>query len=61
MKDLTTVMWARACEMLVEAERLQRQFFVIDSRERRPTWEPPVDVYETEREFVVSVALPGVR
>lgn len=60
MKDPTAVMWAHACEMLAEAERLQRQFFVI-SRDRRAAWEPPVDVYETEREFVVCVALPGVR
>ena len=25
-----------------------------------PTWEPPVDVLETEREVLVLVALPGV-
>lgn len=61
MKDPTSVMWAHACEMLAEAERLQRQFFIIGSRERRAAWEPPVDVYETEGEFVVSVALPGVK
>ena len=59
MKDPMTVMWAHACEMLEEAERLQRQFFYIGG-ERRPTWEPPVDIYEGERDLIVCVALPGV-
>lgn len=59
MKDPMTVMWAHACEMLEEAERLQRQFFYIGG-ERRPTWEPPVDIYESERDLIVCVALPGV-
>jgi HSP20 family molecular chaperone IbpA len=60
MKDPAAVMWAHACEMLAEAERLQREFFRIGSG-RRPAWEPPVDVYETERDFLVCVALPGVK
>jgi HSP20 family molecular chaperone IbpA len=59
MKDPMSVMWAHACEMLEEAERLQRQFFYI-GRERRSAWEPPVDIYEGERDFTVCVALPGV-
>ncbi len=54
-------MWAEACALIDRAERLQREFF-------RPSlfgahqamWEPPVDIYETEREFRVVVALPGV-
>ena len=47
--------------MLEEAERLQRQFFRLDfPRGARVAWEPPVDVFENEREFVVVVALPGV-
>ncbi len=54
-------MWAEACRMLDEAERLQRQFFRLDfPRGARVAWEPPVDVFENEREFVVVVALPGV-
>lgn len=60
MKDPASVMWAHACEMLAEAERLQREFFRIGSNARRPAWEPPVDVYEAEHEFVICVALPGV-
>lgn len=43
--------------MLARAERLHRQFF---QPTRSLTWEPPVDVLETEREVLVYVALPGV-
>lgn len=54
-------MWAEACQMLDQAERLQRQFFRLDfPRGARVAWQPPVDVFEDEREFVVVVALPGV-
>jgi len=54
-------MWAEACELLDQAERLQRRFFRLDtSRPARPSWEPPVDMYETEREIVFIVAMPGV-
>jgi HSP20 family molecular chaperone IbpA len=54
-------MWAEACELLEEAERLHRQFFVPGrSQSKGPTWEPPVDVLETEHELSILVALPGV-
>lgn len=54
-------MWAEACQLLDEAERLHRQFFRLDfPRGARAAWAPPVDVFEDEREFVVVVALPGV-
>jgi HSP20 family protein len=54
-------MWAEACEMLARAERLHRQFFQpARGRSRLPTWEPPADVVETEREVLILVALPGV-
>jgi HSP20 family protein len=60
-RDLIGWMWAEACEMLDQAERLQRRFFRLDfPRGTRVAWEPPVDVFEDEREFVVVVALPGV-
>jgi HSP20 family molecular chaperone IbpA len=54
-------MWAEACEMLERAERLQRHLFQLHwlSR-RRPNWEPPVDVFETEHDLKVIVLLPGV-
>lgn len=54
-------MWAEACDLLDQAERLHRRFFRLDtSRTARPAWEPPVDMYENERELVVVVAMPGV-
>lgn len=54
-------MWAEALEMLDRAERLQREFYrVRSSPQRRPTWEPPVDLFETEDELWIQVALVGV-
>jgi HSP20 family molecular chaperone IbpA len=54
-------MWARACEVLDEAERMHRQFFRLAASGRaRATWEPPVDVFEDEVGVVILVALPGV-
>jgi HSP20 family protein len=53
-------MWSEAIEMLARAERLHRQLFRPAPGKRVPTWEPPVDVLETEREVLVLVALPGV-
>ena len=50
-------MWSEACDSLARAERLHRQFF----QPRRPgTWEPPVDILETDYEVLALVALPGV-
>jgi HSP20 family protein len=60
-RDPKVWMWAEACELLGEAERLQRQFFVpARSRAKGPTWEPPVDVLETGLELTIVIALPGV-
>jgi HSP20 family protein len=53
-------MWSEACEMLARADRLHRELFRPAPGRRIPTWEPPVDVLETEREVLVLVALPGV-
>ena len=54
-------MWAEACDLLDEAERLHRRFFRLGaSRTALPAWEPPVDMYENECEVVVVVAMPGV-
>src|SRR5690606_13893176 len=54
--------WLRvyACELLDRAERLHRQFFRLGRPHERPTWEPPVDIYETEQDLTILVALPGV-
>jgi len=54
-------MWADACQRLDHAERLHHQFFRLDfPRGARVAWEPPVDVFEDELEFVIVIALPGV-
>jgi len=53
-------MWSHACELLAEAERLHRQFFRLADVASAPAWEPPIDVFEDEREIVVLVAMPGV-
>jgi HSP20 family protein len=60
-RDPRIWMWAEACELLEEAERLRRQAFVpARSRAKGPVWEPPADVLETEFELSIQVALPGV-
>lgn len=54
-------MWEQALGALARAERLQREVFHLSAgRERRPNWEPPVDVLETADMVVVVAALPGV-
>jgi HSP20 family protein len=59
--DADAWMWSQACELLAEAERMHRQFFRLAVAGRAPAaWEPPVDVFENEREIVVVVAMPGV-
>ena len=59
--DPTGWMWIQACEVIVKAERLQRQFFQPSASQRAlAIWEPPVDVFEDEGEIVIVVAMPGV-
>lgn len=54
-------MFAQACEMLEQAERMQRRFFRLAAATPAPAlWEPPVDVFEDEHEVTVIIALPGV-
>jgi HSP20 family protein len=60
-RNPTDWMWAQAVELLDQAERMHRQFFRLSASERtQAVWEPPVDVFEDEREVVIVVALPGV-
>jgi HSP20 family molecular chaperone IbpA len=60
-RNPTDWMWTQAIELLEQAERMHRQFFRLTQSERaRPTWEPPVDVFEHEGGLVIVVALPGV-
>ena len=60
-RKTTDWMWAQASDLLDQAERMHRQLFRLASPGRgRVIWEPPVDVFENERELVVVIALPGV-
>ena len=54
------LMWVEACELLSEAERLQRQFFRPINAVRQPSWEPPIDLFETADALYLTIALPGV-
>ncbi|HEX7329443.1 MAG TPA: Hsp20/alpha crystallin family protein [Casimicrobiaceae bacterium] len=59
--DTPEWMWSHAWALLEEAERMHRQFFhVAGSGRSQVAWEPPVDVFEDELEFIVIVAMPGV-
>ncbi len=55
------MMWSEACEMLLRAERLRREFYrpAVSSRQAA-SWEPPVDMLETDDAVLILVALPGV-
>src|SRR5690349_23628514 len=54
-------MWAQALDMLEEADRLQRSFFAPSQTGKgTPSWQPPVDIIETEQEYWILIALPGV-
>jgi HSP20 family protein len=57
--DLSIFMWSEACRLLDRAENLHRRFFRVGS-EPVVSWEPPADVFETERELLIEIALPGV-
>lgn len=59
--DPNTWMWAEAVELLDRAERLHRQFFHPARGDgARPSWAPPVDVFEDGDALTVVAALPGV-
>jgi HSP20 family protein len=60
-RDPAISMWDEALQLLERADRLHRQFFQLERHcTGSPTWEPPVDIFETEHELVIIVALPGV-
>ena len=60
-RNSTTWMWAQACDLLNEADRLHRQFFHLNaSGQTRAVWEPPVDIFEDDHEIILVFALPGV-
>lgn len=61
-KDPINWMLSNAIETLARAERLHQQFLNLQplGRTREPSWEPPIDVLETDREVLILIALPGV-
>ena len=61
MSDAKNQMWAEACALIKQAEQLHRQFFEPSCEGARTArWEPPVDMFETERQLWIIAALPGV-
>jgi HSP20 family protein len=61
-KDPVNWMLSEAIDSLARAERLRQQFFSLQpsADPQESSWEPPIDVLETEREILILVALPGV-
>ena len=60
-RDRNIWMWEQAFDLLDRADRLHRHFFRLGAeRAQGPSWEPPIDVLETERRLVIVVALPGI-
>ncbi|WP_255468850.1 Hsp20/alpha crystallin family protein [Reyranella sp. CPCC 100927] len=54
-------MWSEAVEMIARADRMHRELFrPVGAMAQVPTWQPPVDILETDHEVLVLVALPGV-
>jgi HSP20 family molecular chaperone IbpA len=55
-------MLSEAVETLARAERMRMQFFQLRSSAtaREPSWEPPIDVLETDHEILIFVAQPGI-
>ena len=58
-RDPLNWMLSEAIDSLTRAERLHRQFFSLHST-GEASWEPPIDVLETDREVLILIALPGV-
>ena len=54
-------MWSEALQMLARAEGRHREVFRPRvSPQAEATWEPPVDVLETDDAVLILLALPGV-
>ena len=59
-RDPHNWMWADAVALLNRAERMHRQLFQPGSEGGKPVWEPPADIFETDRELWIILALPGI-
>jgi len=65
--DWDIIIWQRANDLLQQAERIHRNFLQVAagarhraSQGRTPSWEPPVNVVETDEGVWVISALAGV-
>ena len=65
--DWDFIIWRRANDLLQQAERIHRNFLQIANASqyraqhgRTPSWEPPVNVVETDASLWVILALAGV-
>src|SRR5678815_6140605 len=65
--DWDIVIWRRANDLLQQAERIHRNFLQVAAsarfratQGRTPSWQPPVNVVETEESLWVISAVPGV-
>jgi HSP20 family protein len=60
-RDPNQWMWERATELLERADKVQRQFFHLgrNGSHGRSTWQPPIDIFESEEELSILIALPG--
>jgi HSP20 family molecular chaperone IbpA len=56
--DPRRIMWNEALAIIARAEQMQRRF--SEPAGEASCWEPPVDVFESEDEFWIIAALPGV-
>jgi HSP20 family molecular chaperone IbpA len=66
-RDWDFVIWQQAADLLQQAERIQRNFLQVaagahyrSSHGRSSSWEPPVNVVETDDSLWVLSAIPGV-
>ena len=66
-REWDLLIWQRASDLLQQAERIHRNFLQVAagaryraSHGRTPSWEPPVNVVETDESLWVISALPGV-
>ncbi len=60
-RDPSNPMWIQALKMLEQADQLHKHFFqLVKPESRGPVWEPPADILETDRQFLILIALPGV-
>ena len=58
-RDPSNPMWIQALKMLEQADQLHKHFFqLVKPKPSGPVWEPPADILETDRQFLILIALP---